>query len=153
MALADEVQSRVPSALLLQLTNQGSTTATTVDTTILGLAAADAAAEFELETGLELDVTIASHVAAGVAGALYYLHTYTGKTGNVVDAHETRWRAWMRRVAATAGADMRVLPQSSAPAGQVLENDRDAWGDFTLRAPRRRDATTDDDLAEGRRNG
>lgn len=151
MSLATEAQARLPSALLLQLTNQSDTTATSVDTTILGYAATDAAAEFEQEVGVAFDSTVASHVAAGIAGVLYYLYLYTGKSGAAVEGAETRWRQRLKSLATTLGSAAPVYPVTTALTDQVLDADRDAWDSYTLDNPRRRDG--DDDLAENRRSG
>jgi hypothetical protein len=142
MTLASETEDRYKGGLLLELTNQGSTTATTVDQTVLGLAAVDAAAEFQLETGLVLDITDTRHLAAGIVGVLHFLHEYTGIQSERGGRIRDRWLSWLERIAATAGHELKVLPRSggrlvsSTPTDQrAPDGDRTRWDRYTLKQP------------------
>ena len=139
MALADEVTSRFPAARLQQLTNQGSRSATEVNTTILGLAATDAIADFGLEVGVTFDITDATHVAAAVWGVIYHLESYAGSEGASLEKHRSRWQRAAARLARLSGADMPLLPQTLSPLTydedlpeRAPDNDRDAWSDVIL---------------------
>tara|TARA_R110002072_G_scaffold35076_2_gene104160 strand:- start:14511 stop:14939 length:429 start_codon:yes stop_codon:yes gene_type:complete len=139
MALADEVTARFPAERLKQLTNQGSRSASSINTTILGYAAADAVAEFELEVGTTFVLTDAAHVSAAIWGVIYHLESYAGAEGASLDKHRSRWQRETARLARLAGADMPLLPQTLSPLTydedlpeRDPDNDRDAWADVIL---------------------
>ncbi len=142
MTLATEVTARVAAPLLIELTNQGSTTATTIDTTLLGYAATDAEQEFLAETGLTYDTTNAMHVAACVVGVLYYLHSYTGIQSERQEAMRTRWQGWLAKVALALGGERRIMPKTSSvkkpstPVTDALpDNDRTRWRNYVPNMP------------------
>jgi hypothetical protein len=134
MTLSTEVIARVSSALLIELTNQGSTTATTVNTTLLGHAASDAEQEFLVETGLTFDASKPLHVAACISGVLYYLHSYTGIQSERQESIKARWQQWLAKAARAVGGERRLMPQTSSvkkpstPVTNALpDNDRTRW--------------------------
>jgi hypothetical protein len=152
MALADDVQNRVKTATLVQLTNPNDVTATTVDTTQLGYAVADAEAEFTIETGLSYDTTIAGHVLAGVSGVLYYLHSYAGMERANVEGLRTRWENALRKVASTLGNERRIMPTTSSvldPSDETQDarpdHDRQRWDGYTVSLNRTRSRDVADD--------
>jgi len=79
MALSDDVTSRISSQRLIELTNDGDPTATTIDTTILGLASTDVAAEFELLSSEVYDNSNPVHLAIAVDAVMAKLYQYQGK--------------------------------------------------------------------------
>jgi len=79
MALSDDVQTRISSQRLIELTNDGSPTASTIDTTILGNASTDIAADFELFSSEDYASTNATHVAIAVPAVMGKLYEYMGK--------------------------------------------------------------------------
>ena len=142
MALADDVTNRVSANLLRELTNQGDTTATTTNTTLLGYAVSDATGEFLVETGLAVDTTKAQHVAAGVVGVLYYLYSYSGIESSTATKQREQWYRWLTKIDGTEGAGRRLHPTTTSalkPATQAANSKpdmgRDRFGDYTLNMP------------------
>ena len=76
MTLAADVTARVSTADLVNLTNPKSTSATTVDTTRLGLAVDDVGGYFRVYGNVTYDTSNAMHVPFGVAGVLLVLESY-----------------------------------------------------------------------------
>ena len=138
MALADDVQNRIPTQRLVELTRQDSS-ATTVDTTKLGYAVADAGAEFLRRVGTSLDDSDAAHVAAGVEGVLYYLHLWAhGASDQATQNVQERWDRWLDRIRRSETRD-RVVPT----AGSVVDStdrvplgDRSRWKGYVVGASR-----------------
>ena len=150
MALADDVQNRVSANLLRELTNQGDTSATTVNTTVLGYAAADAAGEFLVETGLTLDTSKAQHVAAGVIGVLYYLYSYSGIETSTATKQREQWYRWLSKIDSTEGGGRRLLPSTTSKLSPTEEREgarpdfeRSRFSEYTLTMPMR-DEENDD---------
>lgn len=154
MSLTTIAQTRIPAAELVQLTNPGDRSATTVDSTVLAAAVADAEAEFQLETGLEFDSAVAAHAAIGWVGVRYYLESYAGgAAAQGVDQTRQRWERGLAKIARMLGGDLPLLPQTLSPlqsptttTERAPDNDRAAWGDVILdRGPGR----AEDDLRRG----
>ena len=150
MALADDVQNRVSANLLRELTNQGDTTATTTNTTLLGYAVSDATGEFLVETGMALDTTKAQHVAAGVVGVLYYLYSYSGIESSTATKQREQWYRWLSKIDSTEGAGRRLHPTTTSkltPVDQLLgskpDMGRTRFSEYTMNMPRR-DEENDD---------
>lgn len=120
MALTDEVIARVSGQRLIELTNPGSPSATSNDTTRLANAATDASAEMQMTIGEAYDGSNAMHVAAGVEGVLYYLHLRAGTPGGTINEYETRWRSWLGKLAQVRGRD-RLLPKTDSKLTQPSE--------------------------------
>lgn len=146
--LSAEVQIRISNTLLVQLTNKHETAPSTVNTTILDAAAEDASAEFEIETGVALDTSIKSHVAAGVQGTIYYLHEYNDVSGAAHDRRRQRWENVLRKLEGTVGAGTKILPSSTStleeseqPDGRRPDFDRERWRDIVPDPPRGGDET------------
>lgn len=142
MSLTTQVTDRISGQLLIELTNHGSTTASSVNSTRLAAAVADAEGQFLVEVGVAYDDSDAAHVAVAVDGVLWYLHIRTGQTGRNVDAIQSRWNAGLIRLAATRGSERRLLPTSSSPleastetTGRRPDSDRDRWSDYVPAAP------------------
>lgn len=112
MALSDEVQSRYPSQILVNLTNPQSTTAATVNTTTLDLAATDVQADFKIHAGIAYDGTDARHVSVACEGVIAKLLERTGhaKAGEREESYFRRLKA----LANVTGRD-RILPTSGSP--------------------------------------
>lgn len=146
MALTDEVLDRYDNARLVALTRpSGDKSTTTVDSDLLAKAAADATAEFELETAVTLDVSDAKHVMAACRGVIFYLHEYKGllSTEGGREAKE-RWREGLEKVARVTGRDhipirtnSEQTPSDEAPDGATVRpwNDDEHWADLELKLP------------------
>lgn len=141
MSLSTVVQARVSAEQLVQLTQQGDRAATTIDTDVLAAACADAEAEWQLETGVAFDSTVAAHAALGWVGVLYYLHSYAvaGADQAATDKLRTRWERGLAKAARLLGSDMPLLAQTLSPLEREVEattrradNDRAAWRDYML---------------------
>ncbi|RMG22904.1 MAG: hypothetical protein D6732_25270 [Methanobacteriota archaeon] len=78
MTLIDEVKSRINTQRLVELTNSGDATATTVNDTVLGKAVSDIQAEFELFASQNYDDSNPVHVAICVDGVMAKLYQYAG---------------------------------------------------------------------------
>ncbi len=155
MALSDEVKTRVGASLLIQLTNQNTPGAGTIDDTVLDAAAADAEAEFSIETGVAYDNSIASHVMAGVKGTLFYLHEYTEASSTAQERRKTRWFQLLSKIAGTVGGERRILPDSNSPLEPSVQRDntrpdfdRTRWDDVVPNMPPGSDQ--EDDPRRGR---
>ena len=142
MALIDEVKGRISEGLLRELTNQGDTTATGINDTVLAYAVTDAEGEFLIETGLALDSSSAKHVAAGVVGVIYYLYSYSGLQTETADRQRQRWERLMLKVDSTEGAGRRIMPDTTSTLTPTAERigsrpdfERSRWGDYVPRMP------------------
>ena len=143
MALIDEVKGRYPSSLLIELTNQGNTAGSTINDTVLGYAAADAAAEFTVETGLSFDLTKAAHVACCSAGTLYYLYSYSGMETETAQKERQRFERFMAKIDVTTGAGKRLHPTTTSTLSPTKERsgakpdmERSRFSQMTPRMPR-----------------
>ena len=114
MALWDEVVTRYSADRLVKLTNPEDATATSIDTNRSAAAVADAAAEFEVETGVAYDNTIARHVGAAVEGVVYYLMLRQGPMGSEgLTAQRDAWRQKLTGVSRTTGRN-RIMPSTTS---------------------------------------
>ncbi len=142
MALIDEVKGRISEGLLRELTNQGDTTATGINDTVLAYAVTDAEGEFLVETGLALDSSSAKHVAAGVVGVIYYLYSYSGLQTETADRQRQRWERLMLKIDSTEGGGRRIMPDTTSTLTPTAERvgarpdfERSRWGDYVPRMP------------------
>ena len=147
MTLSANVQGRISSQLLIELTNQSDVAATTLNTTVLDYAIADAQGEFLTFVGKAYDDSEATHVPVGVDGVMYYLNKYTGATTEHLDTLRTRFFRGMSALATTQGAERRLTPQSTSTntpstetSGRRPDHDRDRWADFVPDSMRSDDA-------------
>jgi len=139
MSLSTAVTTRVPASRLIQLTNQGDRSASTVDSTRLAAAVADAEAEFYQLVGVVFDSSTAAHVPVGVAGVLYYLESWAAGETPATEGIRKRWHLACGRLARSLGADQPLIPQTLSPLEydedlptRRPDNDRQAWGDVIL---------------------
>ena len=147
MTLATEVTDRYGDQYMVNLTNPQGPGFTTVDTTRLGLAAADVTAEFLMITATTLDLTDALHVAVAVEGVVALLLHRTGNPGGAGEARWEAWRARLFQVAKVTGRD-RVAPTTTdqadrVGAGQIFTRDRSR--DARMRPPLDRDDNRSND--------
>lgn len=77
--LTDAVIARYSTERLSQLTQKDNRSPTTVNTTVLGLAAADAVAEFQTRAGVTFDDTNAQHIRLCCGGTVAFLVSYKGQ--------------------------------------------------------------------------
>lgn len=153
MTIATELAARVPSDMLVQLTNQGDPSATTVNTSVRDAAIADASAEFELLTGLDLDETDTLHVAAMMTGVLCYLHEYRASEREHGERLRQRWERTLVQIAHARGSRRRVQPATSLTGlepstedtGTRPDHDRARYNDYVPKAPGAGSAAEDDD--------
>lgn len=113
MSLQSEVTSRVPNQTLVDLTNQKDTNATTVNTTILGLACTDVTAEFAVYANQTLDLTDARHVPVAVAGVLTTLREWLPAKPEGTDKDRERWIERCRSLARVTSRDRIAFTSSS----------------------------------------
>jgi len=119
MTLATEVQTRYGAQFLVNLTNPGDTTTTTINTTTLGLAATDVEADFEIHVGVEFDASNALHVTVACEGVIAKLMERTGHA-----KAEDREMAYYRRLKSLGQvtARDRILPTSDSPYEPSVPN-------------------------------
>lgn len=122
MALIDEVQARYSMERLLELTNPDARTATTVNTTRLAYAVADAEAEFASTVGTAFDSSDAQHVALGCQGVLVYLMQYQGLVGDEYGKLRTDWKDQLQRLRKTSGANAWAAPQTTSNLNPTRED-------------------------------
>ena len=113
MALIDEVKARYTSARLIQLTNRGDKSASTIDDTLLGKAVTDAEAEFQMIAGVAYDNTLAIHVAAGVKGVIALLYAWGENPGTGAEKMWDDFEKAAERAAMVTGRN-RVKPTTSS---------------------------------------
>ena len=121
MSLYTEVVARVPNQTLVTLTNQQSTSATTIATTLLQTACDDIAAQFATYAGETFDVTVRRHVVLGVAGVLALLRSWNPIQAEGADGAMDRWIAAVTAYSETAARDHRSIYSSSqlTPSDEV----------------------------------
>lgn len=134
MALSDDVTARVSATLLRQLTNPDDpdSAAASVDTTRLGLAAADASGDFLTYAQATYSSSNAQHVPVGVMGTLAYLEMWGAKGASVASASMERFHAALRDLRRTQAAGKRITPTtSSVRTPSTDDSDAKPWFDRT----------------------
>ena len=148
MALVDSVTARVSAQRLIELTNHDERDATTINTTVLGLAADDAEQEFQQVVGQVFDEDDAGHVQAAVQGVVYYLLLYRATYTEEMGRAEERWRHLIEQLAKVRGRN-RIVPASTSvlvPSDEQRDASESVRPDFdrenldalVLKPPRRR---------------
>lgn len=142
MSLVSNVTARYSSQRLVELTNADDQAATTVDSTVLGLAGTDVEADFAAH-GITYDDSDARHVAVGVEGVIARLTEWMG-----TDNGSTRLKAYLERLdkLRMVTANDRIQPgtgslyQSTVPGddGSTVRPpfDGEHFGGIELDAPR-----------------
>lgn len=110
MPLSTHVQDRYSTQYLTQLTNPQNRNATSVNTTLLGNAANDVDALFDVYSGVEYDDTDAQHIAVAVEGVIAFLMRRTGQS--TAEARVTAWVAAMKALGKIEGRN-RITPDST----------------------------------------
>lgn len=143
MALEDDVQTRVASGLLIQLTNGYDTTATTINAARLALAARDVEATFRTHAQVVYDNTNARHLALGVQGVLVVLEEWLGLPE--ATPKRERWESALEKFSRTEGGRGWAVPRSTSgltatrePAGLTNRPDFDqsVFDELVPRPPR-----------------
>ncbi len=110
MPLSTHVTDRYSTPYLRQVTNPQNPNATTVNTTLLGNAATDVDALFEVYSGVAYDDSNQLHIAVAVDGVISFLLERTGQA-----AARERMEAWitaMRALSRVEGRN-RIVPDST----------------------------------------
>lgn len=134
MALADEVTGRYPATRLIQLTNAGDESASSIDTTVLGYAVTDTQADFKTYAGVAYDNSDARHVAVAVEGVIAKLYQRGESPGSKAESLHDAYIARLETLAQSMGRD-RLLPKTKSPLTptaeqQTTETVRPAFDDF-----------------------
>ena len=132
--LATAWQARFPAQVQVALTNPEQDGTTTVNTVVLLAAEADAGADFLLRTGIAFDPTVATHLAVGIKGLTFFLHSYRSLPRSpVLTASEEEWKMGCSAVARVLGALTWQIPQTNSnlvpspePAARP-DFDRENW--------------------------
>lgn len=137
MSIASRAQERISAQLLLEWTNQGVPSATSINTTFLGYVADDVEGMFLAETGLAYDDDDKLHVSVAVDGVMSRFQELSGITGRNSDQITERWQKGLIKIAQTRGSERRLLPNSSSvlsPSSETIDarpdHDRANWGAF-----------------------
>jgi hypothetical protein len=149
MTLSTEVQARLGTDLLVQLTNPDDPAATSINTTILTAACDDTEGEF-LSAGIALDITDKRHLSVAVDGVRWKLYDYKAPFTEAAKSFEVRFRESLDRLKLvtsrdriTPTTDSELTPSSDKPEGYTGEVrpsfDRELLTGFNLRQPRGRD--------------
>lgn len=109
------------SPRLIQLTNQASNSATTINSTCLNAAIQFAANQFEQITGIAVDTDTPNymHMSTIVEGVLYVLENMSGRASNMISYHEKAFFAGCNRLR----TQIYVEPQTSSPLSRTSEKD------------------------------
>jgi len=142
MALIDEVKARYATQKLVELTQRDSTSATTIDDTVLGYAITDISATFEVEAGVAYDNSDARHVAVATAGVIVLLQLWKRSTIQELDPEWQAWLTRLRSLGQVTGRNRIVMRSSSQVREQQRQrpvaerySDRDMQGLLPSRKP------------------
>lgn len=136
MTLSADVQARVPTSRLIQLTNLTSGPQAAITQSVLNAAIADAENEFATYTKLLYDETNPQHTPIGVAGVLYYLCKRKGL--KEAEALKNEWYELLARfgVAGVVPATNCPYTASTEPAGMRPDMDRQRFNDTVPLPPK-----------------
>jgi hypothetical protein len=154
MALIDEVTARIPSQVLIELTNPRDNSASSVETTILGKACDAVEAKFEVYAQESYDGDVTAIVEACVMGVVYQLRQWGSGISEVAEKGMTAFREECERIrgvraraAITPTTDSKRTPSDENPTGGTLR----PWADrdtFRGIRPRQPGADYDDDVGQ-----
>ena len=121
MALADDVQDRVPEKRLIALTNpRVDQTGKSVDTTLLGKAVTDATALFQKALRKTYDSTDTFHVSMGVRMVVAILEDWNdssrNRVGEIVEELDVQSKKQ------SAGVQSASLSEADNPFGEELDD-------------------------------
>lgn len=143
MALADEVTARYPEPRLRQLTNGGTESASSINTTTLGYAATDVQADFKTYCGVAYDNSDARHVAVAVEGVIAKLYQRGEAPGSKANALHDAYIERLTALAKVTGRD-RLKPTTKSvltptseqqDSSQTVRPSFDDFGDFDRLIP------------------
>jgi len=139
VSLLTDYQARFSTQLRTNWSNPQSSAATTPNTTLETLAAADAQADFEAVCGVTYSSSTATHVAAATPIVVYKLMVYTGQaTVEQYDKQLERLEKWYapvlgrNRIIVDSTSD---LEPTEADPGLVPFSDSSQFGPFIGNAP------------------
>lgn len=148
MALADEIETRLGTQLLVRMTNRDDATAVTIDAAVLAAAIADVTGDFAM-SGITLDASEASHVLVATDGVVWRLAYYGAPSAEGATRYEERYRKGLDRLRLVTSRD-RILPVTDGEldpsedkppgvTGTVRPSfDREVMGGVVPRQPRGR---------------
>lgn len=144
MALTDDIQARYSTQRLVELTNPGDVTATTIDTTNLANAILDVEADLAIYAGVTYDGSDARHLSVAIPGVLLKLLLYTNNAGAGYADKEKDWLERVKALARVTSRD-RIQPQTNSVLTPTPEqagvevvrpgSDRPNFDDFNLDDP------------------
>lgn len=141
MALADDVQARIPTRRLRELTNRDSNNATTVNTTVLGYAVTAVEGAFKTYAGEEYDGSLEQHVGVAADAVVERLKTWATGTKAGWDAavqaikDMAQTRARDRVIVETTS---QLTPSTEVESGQVVRPklaDPETWDGYLPTTP------------------
>ena len=113
MSLQTEFESRYTLKHRVEISNPDDRAATTQNDTLVAIAAIDAAAEFETEVQVALDLTVANHVRVAVMFVEYMLLQYGAVGASVVEKKRTILDARVEALRKTTSRK-RVTPSTTS---------------------------------------
>jgi hypothetical protein len=119
MSLQTVVEARVATTRLVSLTNPGVTAPTTVDTTKLGHACADAAAEFEVHTGVAFDETDARHISPAIDLVILTLQERGSAPVENLGAQREKIITRLESLAKVTGRN-RIMPEAASETSETF---------------------------------
>jgi hypothetical protein len=141
MALTDEVQNRLSSQLLINITNPQNSTADSIDTTRLSNAVSDVEADFKIECGVAYDNDDETHVTVAVQGVYAKLLIRSAQVDAVSYAFHDKYIERLRALKLIAGRD-RIVPDTDSlltatedTSGDIPAMDRKNFRGFIPRSP------------------
>lgn len=134
MALKDEVIKRIPNQYLVNLTRPDptSTSATTINSSLLTTVSDDVTGDFEVFGCIALDSTKKTHVTMAMQGVILKLLLYKGDDATVLQKH-MQWQSDLKAHLRMITFNDRIKPKSSSklsPAKEQLsESEVRPWFD------------------------
>lgn len=146
MALSDDVQNRIPSTRLIELTNPRDSSATSIDTTVLGYAVTDITGDFELLSCETFSDSNPVHVAICVPAVVGKLYEYDGRMS---PQHNESYDVFVAKCDRLREGNIPG-PETNAPYDVVWPDsdtrkkfDRRNFNDYRPLSPRQRDYDED----------
>ena len=131
MALLDEVQSRYSTEILKQLTNPDDTSATSINTTILGVAAADTVAAFERLALATYDNDNAVHIEVCAQGVVAKLKVFSDPNNKEDwEKFETDCVGLAEGNIPAPSTNSTIVVEADPEEGTEFRNKKSHWTDY-----------------------
>lgn len=112
MPLITDVQARISTQRLTELTNHEDPGAASPDLTLLQDVVDDVEADFQTYAGVTFDDTDSRHVSMGIMGVIYKLQVYNGQSAS--EDNLFKWRLDLTDRLRLVTGNNRIRPKSSS---------------------------------------